>query len=43
MTHPPSPSPVQGSLQVMQMISRMTEPTSRMEMPVMNPYTHRGI
>lgn len=32
-----------GSLQVMQRISRMTEPTSRMERPVMNADTHRGV
>lgn len=31
------------SLQVMQIISRMTEPTSRMAMRVMRPYTQRGI
>lgn len=31
------------SLQVMQMVSRITEPTSRMAMTVMKPYTHRGI
>lgn len=27
----------------MQRISRMTEPTRRTEMSVMNPYTHRGM
>ena len=35
--------PLPGSLQVMQRISRMTEPTSRMERPVMNADTHRGV
>lgn len=31
------------SLQVMQRISRMMQPTIRMEMPVMKTYTHRGM
>lgn len=35
--------PLPGSRQVMQRISRMTEPTSRMERPVMNADTHRGM
>ena len=35
--------PLPGSRQVMQRISRMTEPTSRMERPVMNADTHRGV
>lgn len=37
MMRPHSPCPLPGSLQAMQTISRMTEPTSRMAMPVMNP------
>lgn len=35
--------PLPDSLQVMQRISRMMQPTIRMEMPVMKPYTHRGM
>lgn len=35
--------PLPDSLQVMQRISKMTEPTRRTEMIVMNPYTHRGM
>lgn len=35
--------PLPDSFQVMQRTSRMTELISRMEMPVMNPYTHRGM
>lgn len=39
----PEPQPLPASLQVMQTISRMAEPTSRTEMPVMNQYNHRGM
>lgn len=34
--------PLPDSLQVIQRTSRMAQPTSRTEVPVMNPYTHRG-
>lgn len=38
----PLSSPLPDSLQVIQRVSRMAEPTNEMATPVMNTYTHRG-